>query len=327
MVDGKYKILKKIGQGGMSVVYLAINERANIQCAIKEVRKDGIQNFELVKQSLVAETDLLKRLDHPNLPRIIEIIDKEEQFIIVMDYIVGSTLSAKLIEEGAQSQEDVIKWAKQLCDVLGYLHTRNPAIIYRDMKPANVMLKPDGNITLIDFGIAREYKERNFADTTCLGTIGYAAPEQFGGQGQTDARTDIYCLGVTMYHLVTGKNPIEPPHEIKPICEINPTLSKGLEQIILKCTKKNPNERFQNCAELMYALEHLNELDPCYCKKKIQLFRLKYLIYFLLVIRDKKKEDKDIKALRSHITNDSEMIKYNAELVKIQHSDSANIEL
>ena len=88
--------------------------------------------------------------------------------------------------------------------MLGYLHSRVPPIIYRDMKPANIMLKPDGNLTLIDFGTAREFKERNLADTTCLGTVGYAAPEQFGGMGQTDARTDIYCLGATLYHLITG---------------------------------------------------------------------------------------------------------------------------
>ena len=190
LVDGKYKILNKVGQGGMSVVYLAMNEKANKQWAIKEVRKDGVLDFESVKQGLVAETDILKKLDHPNLPSIIDVIDTEDSFIIIMDYIQGNSLNKALEEYGAQPQEMVIKWAMQLCDVLGYLHSRNPAIIYRDMKPANIMLKPDGNITLIDFGTAREYKEKNLADTTCLGTVGYAAPEQFGGMGQTDARTD-----------------------------------------------------------------------------------------------------------------------------------------
>ena len=109
-----------------------------------------------------------------------------------MDYIEGKPLSEALNREGAQPQEKVIEWAKQICDVLGYLHSRVPPIIYRDMKPSNVMLKPDGDIMIIDFGTAREYKSASIADTTCLGTQGYAAPEQFGGQGQTDARTDIY---------------------------------------------------------------------------------------------------------------------------------------
>ena len=256
LVDGKYKILNKVGQGGMSVVYLAMNEKANKQWAVKEVRKDGVLDFEAVKQGLVAETDILKRLDHPYLPSIIDVIDTDESFIIIMDYIQGNSLNKALDEFGAQPQDEVIKWAKQLCDVLGYLHTRTPPIIYRDMKPANVMLKPDGNISLIDFGTAREYKEKNLADTTCLGTVGYAAPEQFGGMGQTDARTDIYCLGATLYHLVTGKNPCEPPYEIRPIREINPNLSSGLERIILKCTQRDPNDRYQSAAELMYALEH-----------------------------------------------------------------------
>ena len=268
LVDGKYKILNKVGQGGMSVVYLAMNEKANKQWAVKEVRKDGVLDFEAVKQGLVAETDILKKLNHPNLPSIIDVIDTEDSFIIIMDYIQGNSLNRALEEFGAQPQDMVIAWAKQLCDVLGYLHSRNPAIIYRDMKPANVMLKPDGNITLIDFGTAREYKEKNLADTTCLGTVGYAAPEQFGGMGQTDARTDIYCLGATLYHLVTGMNPCEPPYEIKPIREINPTLSSGLERIIQKCTQRNPEDRYQSCAELMYALEHYEEIDDIHRKKQ-----------------------------------------------------------
>lgn len=268
LVDGKYKILNKVGQGGMSVVYLAMNEKANKQWAVKEVRKDGVKDFEVVKQGLVAETDILKKLSHPNLPSIIDVIDTEDSFIIIMDYIQGNSLNKALEEYGAQPQENVIEWAKQLCDVLGYLHTRNPAIIYRDMKPANIMLKPDGNVTLIDFGTAREFKEKNLADTTCLGTVGYAAPEQFGGMGQTDARTDIYCLGATLYHLVTGKNPCEPPYEIKPIREINPSLSSGLERIILKCTQRDPNDRYQSAAELMYALEHYEEIDDIYRKKQ-----------------------------------------------------------
>ena len=119
IVDGKYKILNKIGQGGMSVVYLAMNERANKQWAIKEVRKDGVQNFEVVKQGLIAETDLLKKLNHPNLPSIIDVIDGDGTFLIVMDYIEGKSLSSILKEYGAQGQEDVIDWSKQTCDVLG----------------------------------------------------------------------------------------------------------------------------------------------------------------------------------------------------------------
>lgn len=267
LVDGKYKILSEIGHGGMSVVYMALNEKANKTWAIKEVRKDGVLDFEAVKQGLIVETDMLKKLNHPNLPSIIDVIEDDETFLIVMDYIEGHSLSKALEEYGAQPQEHVIEWAKQLCDVLGYLHSREPAIIYRDMKPANVMLN-DGKVTLIDFGTAREFKAKNLADTTCLGTIGYAAPEQFGGMGQTDGRTDIYCLGATLYHLVTGHNPSEPPYEMKPIRQINPSLSTGLEKIIEKCTQKDPNQRYQSAAELMYALEHYKEFDDEHIRKQ-----------------------------------------------------------
>ena len=283
VIDGKYKILNVVGKGGMSVVYLAMNERANKQWAIKEVRKDGMQSFEVVKQNLVAETDLLKKLNHPHLPSIIDVIDCDDTFLIVMDYIEGNPLSKALETSGAQNQDDVIEWAKQLCDVLGYLHSRKPPIIYRDMKPSNVMLKPDGNVMLIDFGTAREFKYSSVADTTCLGTQGYAAPEQFGGHGQTDARTDIYCLGATMYHLVTGHNPATPPYEMYPIRQWNPMLSSGLEEIILKCTQRNPEDRYQSCAELLYALDHYKDLDIE--NKQVQSFKWKtFLASFIMTI-------------------------------------------
>ncbi|NMB30635.1 MAG: serine/threonine protein kinase [Clostridiales bacterium] len=286
LVDGKYKVLNIIGQGGMSVVYLAMNEKANKQWAIKEVRKDGIKNFELVKQGLIVETNMLKKLSHPNLPSIIDVIDQDGTFLIVMDYIQGNPLDKTLEEEGAQPQELVIEWAKQICDVLEYLHTRTPPIIYRDMKPANLMLKPDGTITLIDFGTAREFKHQNHADTTCLGTQGYAAPEQFGGIGQTDARTDIYCLGTTLYHLVTGHNPSEPPYEMYPIGYWNSSLSEGLEKIIEKCTQRNPDDRYQSCAELLYALEHFEEIDDAYRKKqkkRLAIFSVTFLLTLLFL--------------------------------------------
>lgn len=267
IIDNKYEILKEIGHGGMSVVYLAMDLRLNKQWAVKEIEKrSNDKNNQVVVQSLLVEAEMMKKLDHPALPRIVDIIDSGRTIYVVMDYIEGESLDRILEQNGAQPQELVIDWAKQLCDVLRYLHSQNPPIIYRDMKPANVMLKPEGNLKVIDFGIAREYKEHNLKDTVNLGTRGYAAPEQFGGMGQTDARTDIYCLGATLYHLVTGQSPGEPPYEIKPIRQWNPTLSSGLEAIINKCTQANPDDRYQTCDELMYALEHYTEADESYKK-------------------------------------------------------------
>ena len=278
VIDDKYEILKLIGQGGMSRVYLAMDKRLNKQWAIKEIEKRAKdKNNEIVIQSAIAEANLIKQLDHPAIVRIVDIIDNGDVIYIIEDYIEGETLSSVLETQDAQPQELVIEWAMQICEALEYLHTRKPPIIYRDMKPANVMIKPDGNIKVIDFGIAREYKDQSLADTVSLGTKGYAAPEQFGGKGQTDARTDVYCLGVTLYHLLTGQNPCEPPYEIYPIRHWNPQLSAGLEAIIQKCTQLNPDDRYQSCAELLYALHHYEEYGAAYRarqKRKLNSFIL-----------------------------------------------------
>lgn len=267
VIDGKYKILKLIGQGGMSKVYLAMDTRLNKQWAVKEFRKNkNDASNQVALKALLDEANLMKQLDHPTLPRIVDIIETNQTLYIVMDYIEGESLKKVLDEYGAQPQEMVIEWAKQLSDALDYLHTQTPPIIYRDMKPANIILKPDGTIRLIDFGIAREYKEGKWGDTAALGTRGYAAPEQFGGKGQTDARTDVYNLGVTLYHLVTGKDPAEPPYEIYPIRQWDTALSPKLEKIIQKCTKLNPEERYQSCKELKYELESyekIGRLNKC----------------------------------------------------------------
>ena len=277
-IEGKYKILTEIGKGGMSTVYLAMDKNLNKQWAVKEVRKRASdRNNNSVENTAIVEANLMKRLDHPLLPRIVDIIDNPDVIYVIMDYIEGESLNKVLEREGAQPQDLVIKWAKDLCSVLEYLHNQTPPIIYRDMKPNNIMLQPNGSIKLIDFGIAREYKENNTSDTTSLGTRGYAAPEQFGGHGQTDARTDIYGLGITLYHLVTGQDPQKPPYEIYPIRQWNPALSAGLEKIITKCTQLNPNDRYQNCAELQYALDHYEETDEAHLqllKKKVRRFYL-----------------------------------------------------
>lgn len=262
VLDGKYKILQEIGRGGMSVVYLALNERANKTWAVKEVRKDGGTDQTVVSQGLIAETEMLKKLNHPNLPSIIDVIDTKDSFIIVMDYIEGGSLQKRIEKMGPQNAEDVVRWSIQLTDVLAYLHSRKPPIIYRDLKPANVMLKPDGDVCLIDFGTAREYKQTSQGDTTWLGTRGYAAPEQFGGHGQTDARTDIYNLGATMYHLLTGYSPADTQFVIEPISKFRPELAgSGIEKIVAKCCQPAPENRYQSCAELMYALEHVHDED------------------------------------------------------------------
>lgn len=268
VVDNKYKILHEIGKGGMSRVYLAINESSNKEWAIKEIKKKAVTKDGEAWHKPLTEAALMKNLRHEHLPVIADVLENDDYIMIVMDYIEGRTLKQILAEDGAQKQEDVINWSIQLCGVLSYLHKRKPPIIYRDMKPGNVMLKPDGNVMLIDFGAAREFKDGASGDTSCLGTKGYAAPEQYGGGGQTDERTDIYNMGATMYHLVTGKDPTRPPYEMRPIREWDRSLSTGLEEIIRYCTKNDPDERYQTADDLLYALNHYREMEHGYRKKK-----------------------------------------------------------
>jgi serine/threonine-protein kinase len=257
----------------MSVVYLAMDKRLNKQWAVKEYRQDS-QFQQLAKESLLKEASLMKKLDHPRLPRIVDIIDNGNTIYIIMDYIEGEPFNKILDAYGAQPQEAVVEWGKQLAEVLDYLHTLSPVVVYRDMKPANIMLKPDNTIRLFDFGIAKEIEEDADGGTT-VGTRGYAAPEQFSRGARIDGRTDIYALGVTLYHLVTGKNPAEPPYELYPIRHWDPSLSSGLEWLIQKCTQLNPNDRYQSCAEVTYVLENLDKFESAYkskLKRKLNIF-------------------------------------------------------
>ena len=272
VINGKYEILKEIGHGGMSTVYLAMDKNLNKQWAVKEIRKNGNDANDLsVVNSLQAEADLMKKLDHPALPRIVDIINDAETICIIMDYIEGETLEKIISEYGAQPEETVIGWAMQLCDALQYLHSQKPPIIYRDMKPANVMLNPEGNLKVIDFGIAREYKEKSLADTTTLGTRGYCPPEQYGKQ--TDARSDIYALGMTMHHLLTGQDPRLPGYEYASIRQYRSELSSSLERIVDKCVAIDPENRYQSCSELMYALQNREHDEEQYIKKQKRKLR------------------------------------------------------
>lgn len=251
-----YEIKSQIGKGGMSTVYLAEHVRLHTRWAVKEVRKNQAVRFDFL-----AESNILKRLQHPMLPRIVDIFETAEAIYIVEDFVEGITLDDLLRQQKKVDEAQGFQWFRDLCGVLRYLHNQKPnPIIYRDMKPFNIMLQPDGTLKLIDFGIAREYKENSSADTTYVGTRGYAAPEQFG-KAQTDARTDIYALGVTMYHLLTGKSPYEPPYQFVPARQLVPELTHGAEYILNKCVQPEPIDRYQSVDALLDDLEHIYRFD------------------------------------------------------------------
>lgn len=253
-LDERYETLKLIDTGGTSQVYLAMDRRVNKEWAIKKVRKQSA-----AINTVMAEVNVLKSLEHPALPKIIDIEEDENFFYVVMDYIRGENLRTIVRTTGPQEQDTVVEWGIRLCDVASYLHSHN--IIYRDMKPSNIMLTPDGKLILIDFGIAREYDPNVADDTVSLGTEGYAAPEQYEGHGQTDVRTDIYGIGVTLFNLLTGINPQTHKGNTFSIRLARPDLSSGLDKIILKCTNKDRALRYQSAEELKQALLHYKDLD------------------------------------------------------------------
>lgn len=257
IIDNRYKILRAIGRGGTSCVFLAENIRLHNYWAIKEVYKGTVTENEEAEVTLIAESDILTNLHHYGLPTIVDILETSHSYLIVMEYIEGISMDKVLMQSGAQSEENVVKWGSQLCDILSYLHTRQPTIVYRDMKPANIILKANGNVVLIDFGMARKYKKNRNRDTANLGTHGYAAPEQYSDSQQSDVRTDIYSLGVTLYHLITGKDPCLPPYGIQPIRTVNPYLSPMLEYIIQKSTQIKPEDRYQSALEMKADLDKI----------------------------------------------------------------------
>ena len=283
LVDGKYQIIEQIGRGGMSNVWLARDERLGKLWAIKEIKPNvaGTQG-EVLRRAIVDEANFMKHLDHPAIPRVVDIIDTGATIFVVMDYVEGRALSRVMRERGRPfEQEDVIGWGIQLCDVLGYLHGRSPQIVYRDMKPSNVILRDDGSVRLIDFGICMECEPGRCNDGRIVGTPGYAAPEQvprLASRSRTveldpnqvvDGRADIYALGVTLYVLVTGHTPKRTKSEdgreqvsfhMRPIRAWNPHLSEGLERIIVRATQNDPGRRYASMDEMRYDLERYEEL-------------------------------------------------------------------
>lgn len=254
VLQGRYEIRNVVGQGGMSTVYRAREVNTRKVLAIKDVKRAATEkNQVVVEQSLAAEGRMLMQLSHPRLPKIYEVIENNDSIMLVMDFITGESLDHVLKRTGAQSVEQTLEWGMQICEVFHYLHNQPTPIIYRDMKPANVMLQPNGQLMMIDFGTARTQKVgvNMQADTICIGTAGFAAPEQFGGIGQSTARTDIFCLGATLYNIVTGHSPCDRPTGIMPLEMWNPALANSpISEIITKCTRNDPNERYQTAMEL-----------------------------------------------------------------------------
>lgn len=257
ILANKYKINYELGRGGMSIVYHAQDTHINKTWAVKMIPKS---KGEAYVQTQITEANMMKQLDNHAFPRVVDILENEEAIFVVMDLVEGESLDKRLKTGDVPPEKAVVEWMLQIVDAVSYLHRQTPPIVYQDMKPANLMFNPEragsdrGSIKIIDLGTAREMGTLGVLEKR-FGTKGYAAPEQFDRTREPDQRTDIYCLGMTMHHLLTGQDPTVEGYEYRPLRQWNPYLSEGLEHIIDRCRAENPDERFQTCEELRAALE------------------------------------------------------------------------
>src|SRR6185312_6144266 len=229
VLQRRYQIDRLLGGGGMGMVYLARDQRlANRACAIKEMVDHFIDPQQRIEANdyLAREADTLAQLKHQAIPAISDRFDDQNRHYLVMEYVAGRNLEEELAVRGGPLPEGlVIDIARQLCDVLGYLHELQPPVIYRDMKPSNVMLTGTGRAVLVDFGIARLFKAQRKG--TMIGTLGFAPPEQY--QGIADPRSDIYSLGATLHYVLTRRDPEKyPPFSFPPVRELRPAVSRNL---------------------------------------------------------------------------------------------------
>lgn len=255
LLHKRYVIMRTIGQGGMAAVYQAKDMRRDTLCAIKEMSLSSVSVHERGQaiQNFLAEATILSRLNHPNLPAFTDFFSEGARHFLVMEYIEGHTLEELLERNGAPfSERRVLGWARQLCDVLEYLHSQQPPIIFRDLKPGNMMLRHDGRIKLIDFGIARIFRRSGTHDTQMLGTPGFAPPEQYG-TAQTDVRSDIYSLAMSLFQLMTNTL-VEEGFGLPSVRSINPAISSLVAHVLERATDPDPENRYESIAVFQRAL-------------------------------------------------------------------------
>ncbi|OQA15058.1 MAG: Serine/threonine-protein kinase PknB [bacterium ADurb.Bin363] len=253
-LDERITIIELIKAGGMGAVYKASYDKLHKICAVKELLPSYGTPEELNRATewFKREARLLAKLDHPNLPGFVDCFVCNSRYYIVMNFIEGDDLENRLEKEGAPGlpEKDIVDWSKQVLEVLDYLHNQKPPIIYRDLKPGNIMITKEGRAILIDFGIARVVPDYGRARKTAVGTNGYASVEQC--RGHAEPRSDLYGLAATMHHLLTGVEPL--PFKFEPVRKIIPTVSPNLEYIIMKALKEKIDDRFPSAKEMLKAL-------------------------------------------------------------------------
>jgi serine/threonine protein kinase len=255
LLDGRYRIGKVIGVGGMGRVYLANDTRlANRPVAVKEmIIGQGLQEQKAV-EDFAREARVLAPLSHPGIPNLIDYFAEGGRHYLVMEYIAGGDLQGWLDQRGAGArvpESQVLRWTREILDVLAFLHSQNPPIVYRDLKPGNIMIDQNGRAMIIDFGIARFLPPGGRG--TQIGSVGYAPPEQY--LGKLEPRSDLYSLGATMHHLLTGRDPqLEPPFSFPPVRQLAPEVSVETERVVMWALDQDANKRPGSAIAMMDAL-------------------------------------------------------------------------
>src|SRR5579862_9401849 len=263
IVGGRYRVVKPLGGGGMKLVYLAEDLRlAARRCALAEV-VDNFTNPDAQTQAVAAfqrEADMLARLSNEHIPRVFDRFSEANHHFLVMEYIEGVTLEDDLRKNGGKlPPESVIAIAVQVLDTLEYLHNLTPPVIYRDLKPSNVMISPGGQAKLIDFGIARHFQP--LTNATMIGTQGYAPPEQY--RGKVESRSDLYALGATMHHALSGRDPaLEPPFSFPPLRSLCPDITPALCELVDQALKYDVVLRVADAAEFRQRLMAIKSGAP-----------------------------------------------------------------
>ena len=298
LFEGKYEIIQVIGAGGIGAVYMARESGSGRICAVKE---QILKAYERAR--IRTEINIQSRLDHPALPKLYSVIEKEERIYIVMEYIRGVTLAELIDKENSFPEERVRRWALQLCDILRYLHNLPQPVVYRDLKPSNIMIGPQDELHLIDFGIAIEYRDWNNPDRAVMLTRGYAAPEQYDSRYASDARTDLYSLGVTLHYLLTGKKPTEAPYVFRRIRSYDNKLSRAMDEIVRCCLQPRPDQRFESADALYTALSDIDARERSIRRKRLAMalagvlsLLILIMVLTLLGISLKKKREERIEA-------------------------------
>ncbi len=260
LLKNRYEITGVLGKGGMGCVYKVADRSCRGKVlAVKELRTAS-QAPDKAAESLTqfqTEALILSRLTHPNLPKVNDYFSLGGSHYIVMEYVHGRTLEQMLAARQGKPVDErlALSWALQICRAMRFLSVQKPRpVVFRDLKPSNIMIDRTGRVMLIDFGIARFFKEDKAEDTYVYGTPGYAAPEQYG-TGQTDVRSDIFSLGATLHHCLTGRNPAETPLAFPDPLLLNPRLNKGTVKIIRKALDQDAEQRYQSALDMKRAIQ------------------------------------------------------------------------